>query len=264
MQEISATATLHARRGALAALAGIALMLAACTTPGGGAARTVLVAGATGGTGQQLVEAALREGYRVRVLVRDEARGRALFGDRVAYAVGDVEKPDSLAAALKGVDYVASALGAPPLREPNDGPQRIDYRGVESLAQAAHAARVRQFVLVSSMGITQPDHFLNKMFNNQLVWKGKGEAALRASGVPYTIVRPGNLRDEPGGQKGLKTLQGDPKTAGRISRADVATVCIAALGRKSAQGKTFELLNDGEPAKPDWDGFFAPLVADAR
>ena len=198
------------------------------------------------------------------MLVRDEARARALFGERVAYVVGDVEKPETLRAAVQGATYVASALGAAPRREPNNDGERIDYRGVEALANAARAGGVRHFVLVSSMGITQPDHFLNKMFNNQLVWKGKGEAALRASGVPYTIVRPGNLRDDPGAQQGLKTLQGDPRMQGRISRADVATVCIAALGRKSAQGKTFELVNDGAPAAIDWDGFFGPLTADAR
>jgi uncharacterized protein YbjT (DUF2867 family) len=102
------------------------------------------------------------------------------------------------------------------------------------------------------------------MFNNQLMWKGKGEAALRASGVPYTIVRPGNLRDEPGSQKGLRTLQGDPKISGRVARADVATVCIAALGRRGALGKTFELLNEGAVATVDWNAFFGALTADAR
>lgn len=67
--------------------------------------------------------------------------------------------------------------------------------------------------------------------------------ARRASGVPYTIVRPGNLRDELGGQQGLRTLQGGPKIFGRVACAEVATVCVAAV---------------------DWDGFFGTLAADAR
>ena len=254
----------RSRRTLLAACAAALLALGGCASTGSSPARAVLVAGATGGTGRQLVEAALREGYAVRVLVRDEARARALFGDRVSYATGDVENPATLPAAVRGATYVVSALGAAPNREPNDGPQRIDYRGVAALVEAARAARVRQLVLVSSMGITRHDHFLNKMYNNQLIWKGKGEDALRASGVPYTIVRPGNLRDEPGGQQGLRTLQGDPPVSGRVTRADVATVCIAAFGRKAALGKTFELLNDGAAAAVDWDAFYGVLTADTR
>ncbi len=254
----------RSRRMLLAACGAALLAVGGCASAGGGPSRTVLVAGATGGTGRQLVEAALREGYAVRVLVRDEARARPLFGDRVSYATGDVENPATLAEAVRGATYVVSALGAAPLREPNDGPQRIDYRGVAALVEAAKAARVRQFVLVSSMGITREDHFLNKMYNNQLIWKGRGEDALRASGVPYTIVRPGNLRDEPGGQQGFRTLQGDPPVSGRVTRTDVATVCVAALGRKAALGKTFELLNEGAVAAVDWDAFYGALASDSR
>ena len=257
------------RRVLLAAFGGAALLaVGGCATTGNGgdtaASQLVLVAGATGATGREIVDAALRAGYPVRVLVRDEARARAQFGERVSYVVGDVEKPETLPAAVQGATYVVSALGAAPIREPNNGPERIDYRGVEAVAKAAQAAGVRQFVLVSSKGITQPDHFLNKSFNNQLIWKGKGEEALRASGVPYTIVRPGNLLDGPGGQNGLKTLQGDPRVPGRIPRADVATVCIAALGRKAALGKTFELVAEGDVVTVDWDAFFGGLTRDGR
>jgi hypothetical protein len=49
------------------------------------------------------------------------------------------------------------------------------------------------------MGVTDPDHMLNKILDNVLVWKLRGEDALRAAGVPYTIVRPGGLQDGPGG-----------------------------------------------------------------
>ena len=61
----------------------------------------------------------------------------------------------------------------------------------------AAAADLNQFVLVSSGGVTHEDHVLNKMFNNVLIWKFKGEEAVRNSGVPYTIFRPGGLVDKP-------------------------------------------------------------------
>ncbi len=62
-----------------------------------GNASVVLVAGATGGIGQEVVDQALAQGYVVRALVRDEAKARMLFGDRVQYVVGDVREPRSLA-----------------------------------------------------------------------------------------------------------------------------------------------------------------------
>jgi uncharacterized protein YbjT (DUF2867 family) len=114
------------------------------------------------------------------------------------------------------------------------------------------------------MGVTHADHPLNKMFDNILVWKLKGEDALRASGVPYTVVRPGGLRNSPAGQTALTALQGDPKVNGQVSRADVAAICVAALGNKAAQGKTFEVIGaDGAPPS-DWTAFFAALRADGR
>jgi uncharacterized protein YbjT (DUF2867 family) len=93
--------------------------------------------------------------------------------------------------------------------------------------------------------------------------KFKGETALRNSGVPYTIVRPGGLVDEPGGKAAVEFQQGD-KASGRIPRADVATVCIEALGRKSALGKTFEIVS-GKGAWPNnWNKDFAALAADPK
>lgn len=56
----------------------------------------------------------------------------------------------------------------------------------------------------------------------------QGEEALRASGVPYTVVRPGGLTGDPAGQARLVAAQGD-RGSGRVGRADVAAVCVAAL-----------------------------------
>ncbi len=224
----------------------------------------VLVAGATGGTGQEAVRQALAKGFAVRVLVRNEDAARPLLGERVQYAVGNVRDTEAVAKAVKGATYVISALGSNSQRDPDNKPEYIDYGGVKNLVEASKAAGVKQFVLVSSMGVTQPDHQLNKMFDNILVWKLKGEDLLRASGVPYTVVRPGGLRNAPVGQTALTALQGDPKVSGQISRADVAAVCVAALGNAAAAGKTFEVIGaDGAPPS-DWTAFFSGLRADGR
>ena len=59
-------------------------------------------------------------------------------------------------------------------------------------------------------------------------------------------------------------MQGDPKVNGQVSRADVAAVCVAALGNKTAQGKTFEVIGAEGAPPSDWAAFFAGLRTDGR
>lgn len=244
----------------------VALLLAACASAPqeDAGAPVLLIVGATGGTGQEAVRYALARGYQVRALVRDEAKARTLFGDRVSYAVGDVREPRTLPRAMRGVDYVVSALGSSSQRDPENRPELVDYGGVRSLAQAARRAGVEHFVLTSAMGVTNPDHQLNSIFDGLLEWKHKGEQALRESGVPYTIVRPGSLNNDPGGEKGVKVMQGDPEgVVGQIPRADVAAVLIESIGREAAVGRTFEIVSDPDAPPPEWPRFFSGLEADA-
>lgn len=237
-------------------------MTLALLAGGGQAAASdlVLVAGATGGTGQHIVPQLNAAGYRVRALVRDAAAARSVLGDNVEYATGDVRDRGSIDAAMKGVRYAISAIGATP-RDPANAPELVDFQGVRNLAEAAAAAKVDQLVIVSSAGVTREDHPLNRMFDNVLVWKGKGEDAVRASGVPYTIVRPGGLTDKPGGQAGVRLEQGDRGT-GFIPRADVARVCVAALKSPAARNRTFEVFSAQSAPDIDWDAAFGKLAAD--
>jgi uncharacterized protein YbjT (DUF2867 family) len=225
-----------------------------------GEIKAVVVAGATGGTGSQLVIRLLEKGYTVRAFVRDADRAREQLGDHLEYVEGDVKDPDSVAAAVAGMDALISAIGA---GRGGDTPEAVDYQGVKNLTEAAAAADLQHFVLVSSRGATQKDHPLNKMFNNVLIWKLEGENALRASGVAYTIVRPGGLIDEPGGRGRLVFEQGDsPVGQMFIPRADLAAICVAALEHPESKFKTLETHRvDGEP-DPDWAANFAALHDD--
>jgi uncharacterized protein YbjT (DUF2867 family) len=228
-------------------------------------AQLVLVAGATGGTGQEVVDQALAKGLRVRALVRDETKARTLFGDRVQYVTGDVREPRSLRRAVKGVEQVICALGSSVQRDPENSPERVDYAGVKALAEAAKAAGASQFILVSSMGVTHPEHQLNAMLDNILEWKLKGEDAVRATGINYTIVRPGALTNEPGGRRGVRVMQGDPRNGeGSISRSDVAAVLVSAIGREDLYFKTFEVVGDNGSARIEWASLYNDLHSDAR
>lgn len=241
------------------------LALAACasgTASMSASPGIVLVAGATGRTGTAVVSQLLADGYTVRALVRDPVKARAAFGDRVSYFTGDVTDPATLTPAMQGVDAVISAIGAKGAKGPSR-PEVIDYEGVRNLVVAASAAGVRQFVLVSSRSATQKDHPLNRMFGNVLIWKLKGEDALRTSGVPYTIIRPGGLGNGEPGEKAFVIEQGD-RSAGQttIARSDLATVCVQALKHPEALNRTFEVNTiEGSPVT-DWRARFAELKPD--
>lgn len=243
----------------LAVLALAPLHAAAANTSG-----AVLIVGATGRSGPAMIDALKAAGYsNLRALVRDAAAAKSKLPGDIQLLQGDVRDPASLRAAMQGVTYIVSSLGSNTFNDPANSPEMVDYQGVRNLAEAAKAAGVKHYVQVSSLGVTNPNHPLNR-FGKVMDWKLKGESALRASGVTYTIVRAGGLTDEPGGKAGIRALQGDKLDGGRITRADVATVCVKALGDRRARNKTFEIVA-GEPgAKVDWAKFFKVLAADSR
>jgi uncharacterized protein YbjT (DUF2867 family) len=223
----------------------------------------VLVAGATGRTGRLVVRTLLEKGFHVRAFVRDVERANKLLGSKIDCVKGDVREIKSIKPALESVRYIISAIGAGPGGDSRNGPEFVDYGGVKNLADAASAAKLDHFVLISSMGVTHEDHYLNKAFDNVLKWKLKGEQVLRSSGVSYTIVRPGGLTDENGGQHEILFKQGD-KDGGLISRTDVARVCVAALEIPAARNKTFEVISGSNPPVKDWQTLFAGLVPDGE
>ncbi|MEC9375573.1 MAG: SDR family oxidoreductase [Pseudomonadota bacterium] len=220
----------------------------------------VVVAGATGGTGRAVVKNLLAQGYQVRAFVRDEAKAKVVLGANISYALGDVRDLDTIYPALDGADFIISAIGSS-RSDPTNNPEAVDFKGIKNLADASSASEIKQFVLVSSSGATQEDHFLNKNFDNILKWKLKGENALRASGVAYTIVRPGGLINSPAREFSVIFEQGDTGV-GRISREDVALICIASLQLSSSRGKTFEAFNTEIAGENNWKSLFGELSTD--
>ncbi|MEZ2319902.1 MAG: CIA30 family protein [Microcoleus sp.] len=125
-----------------------------------------------------------------------------------------------------------------------------------------------RFVMVSSAGVTRPGRpginleeeppavRMNDMLGGILTWKLKGEDCVRSSGIPYTVVRPCALTEEPGG-KALIFDQGD-NIKGKVSREDIAQLCVEALDLPEACNVTFEV-KEGENgnAPGDWKGLFS-------
>jgi len=235
--------------------------------PGASGPALVLVAGATGRTGRQILDQLRRDPrFAIRPMARDVAAARREVGADYAWVEGDVTRPETLGPAMAGVRFVLCAIGGTERSGPNS-PEFVDYGGVRNLTDAARDAGVRQLVLESSMGAGSGGGVLGMLLNllsgDALEWKSKGEAHLRGSGVPYTIVRPGGLVDEPGGLTGLDLQQGDAGS-GRIARADVAAVMIAALATPAALRKTFEVVSDEDAPVDAWRNGFSALKPDPR
>lgn len=198
-----------------------------------------LVAGATGQTGSRIVKQLLDGGITVRALVRDRQKAEGELPGDVEIVVGDVLEPATLDAALVDVDVVLSATGAAPSFDPT-GPYKVDYEGNKNLVDAAKRAGVKQLVMVSSLCVSKIFHPLN-LFWGILYWKQQAEDYLKSSGVPYTIVRPGGLKNE-NNSEAIVMSSADTLFEGSIPREKVAQVCVEALSQAAARNKVVEIV----------------------
>lgn len=219
-------------------------------------AQEILVAGATGRTGKIIVDRLIHQGDKPRVLVRRMLSAQKLWQKNVAYYQGDVREFQTLLTAMRGACAVISAIGA---QSPvgKNCPKRVGYEGVANLVQAACSAGIKRFILISSIAVTRPEHPVNR-FGHVLDWKFKGEEALRQSGLEYAIIRPGGLKDTPGGRGKLILDQGD-RLLGMISRTDLAEICLHALKYPHPLHVTFEIIEADQKVKTGWRSQFAAL-----
>jgi uncharacterized protein YbjT (DUF2867 family) len=149
---------------------------------------------------------------------------------------------DELADAVNGAGAVVFAAGA----GPGSGSARkdtMDFGGAAKLIAAAKRDGISRYLMVSSMG-ANPDQEGDETFAVYLRAKGKADAELQASGLDYTIIRPGRLTDDPGSGRVTLAEQVD---RGQVSRDDVAAVLVAALDEPATIGKTLALVSGETP-----------------
>jgi uncharacterized protein YbjT (DUF2867 family) len=223
--------------------------------------KTVLVAGASGRNGRVVLRQLKALGVRARGMTRDPAEARREIGADFDWVEGDVTRPETLAAAVRGVDVVISAVAtAMPIG--GNTPEHVDYEGTVNLSRAAKAAGATRFVIITSSVSGKKDHFLNYISADVLIWKKRAEEALMASGLEYVVVGPAAINDDPGGQKPIRMFPRDKYQAGMaINREDLATVVIAAAALPAAANRTFSVANGSGAASADWSRAFAGLPA---
>jgi uncharacterized protein YbjT (DUF2867 family) len=208
----------------------------------------VLVAGASGGTGQELLRLLAPRPATVRALTRSESRAerlRARGADEVV--VGDLFDPDDARAAVDGVDVVLSAVGSD-LRDLVRSDEYVDGAGAQNLVAAADEGDVRAFVMESALGVgDDPASPLAALFDLVIgpVQRAKAEteSALRGAEMDHTILRPGVLTDGPRTDR-VQVAPPGAKLWGTVSRADVARLMAAAPWTPAAADRTFEVVDN--------------------
>ena len=202
----------------------------------------VLVVGATGALGGQVVDALLAAGKSVRALVRPASDAGKLQSRGVEVVGGDMLDLDSLVAAMHGVDAVITTAAGYTRRGKNA--HDIDTIGNTNLAEAAHRTGVRRFVLTSILTSDQTPkvtHFWHKKL---------AEDQLEKRGVPFVALRPGAFLDQ------IATMAGGPFDKGLMwmGKTDVPLtfVLTADLAKYLAAAVDADI-RDGERVDIGWD-----------
>jgi uncharacterized protein YbjT (DUF2867 family) len=141
----------------------------------------ILVIGATGMLGKPVAEQLKADGVHVRVLARNPEQARAMLGDGYEIARGDFEDAASLHVAMQDCAGVHISIKGGPQEKDFD---RVDHLAVRRIAETAKRANVGRITLISAYAISA-----EKADTPESRAKLKGETALKASGVPYTIFR---------------------------------------------------------------------------
>ncbi len=186
-------------------------------------------------------------GHEVWGITRNPAHSADIEAAGGQALVLDLEQSDSetLAAELssRGIDAVVFAAGAGP-GSTAERKLTVDRDGAVLLADAAWRAGATRYVLVSAMAADSFDPASDDVFQIYLRAKSEADAAVRASDLDYTIVRPGALTDEPA--TGLVTLAASTGR-GSIPRADVAWIVAQLLTTGAGSGAQFEAISGSTP-----------------
>lgn len=193
----------------------------------------VLIIGATGPTGQQIVQQALAQGHEVTALVRSPEKFE-MQHDHLHVIQGDVLNPDSLQAAMSDQQGVISSLGS----KLSFKPMTLLSDGTKNLIQAMEQQGVRRFVCITGMGAGDSKGHGGFVYDKLIlplvlkeVYKDKDrqEAAIRDSNLDWIIVRPAQLTN--GTATGNYRVFTDLNnvTGGKISRADTADFVLKQL-----------------------------------
>lgn len=199
----------------------------------------IVVAGGHGQIALQLERLLAGDGHEVVGMIRSAEHVREIEEAGARWTMIDLEDTDvaEMTEIVRGADAVVFAAGGGA-----DGnaarKETVDKGAAIMLADAAEAAGVRRYVMISAMGTENADPDSEEVFDVYLRAKQAADDDLRARDLDWTVIRPGRLTDDvPTGRVQLGTLE-----RGSVTRGDVAHVVAEALEHPTTIGKTFDVL----------------------
>jgi putative NADH-flavin reductase len=200
--------------------------------------------GATGGTGAEVVKQALERGHSVTAFVRNPA-SLANMSDALTLVTGDIHDLSSVEKAVQEQDVVICALGARDLKK-----TMVRTEGTVNIIRAMKKHNIMRLFVISAMGVGDSWNslsLLNKFFFAVLLKSTREdheaqEAAVKASGLDWTIIRPSGLVDTP--RTGVYSVGENIRAkTSQISRADVADLILNDLEKQALVHKAVTITN---------------------
>ncbi|WP_424163568.1 SDR family oxidoreductase [Bacillus amyloliquefaciens] len=206
----------------------------------------VFLIGANGQIGQRLTGLFQKDGkHTLRAMVRKEEQKEALQAAGTEAVLADLEgSAEDIAKAAEGCDAVVFTAGSGGSTG-HDKTLLIDLDGAAKAVEAAKKAGIKRFIMVSALQAHNRANW-NEALKPYYVAKHYADKILEASGLTYTIIRPGGLLNDPGTGK-IKAAADLER--GSISRDDVANTVIASLDEPNTYEKAFDLTAGSTPVR---------------
>ncbi|XP_068659916.1 uncharacterized protein At2g37660, chloroplastic isoform X1 [Aristolochia californica] len=201
----------------------------------------ILVTNGDSEIGEMVIVSLIVKRARVKALVKNKRAAVESFGTYVELITGDTRDNSFVKKALRGVRAIVCPS--------NEG----------FFSEIGSMRGVQHIVLLSQLAVYRGSGGIQALMNSKVFKLAeKDEAAVLASGIPYTIIRAGLLQNTPGGQQGFSFKEG-VATKGNLSKEDAAFICVEALDSAPQTGLIFEVAN-GEEKVLDWKECFASLM----
>lgn len=260
----------------------------------------VLVVGGTGKVGLKVIKELRSLEVPVRVLVRNlDSAGRIPLlasDDNVEVVQGDVTDKQAVSQAARGTAAIIDVHGVSPLRftrisdlwrdpfsDPGH-PASVNFAGVQNVVAACKEHGITRLVRLTGLSVSLPASspvvcIFGALLSGTVKWHRRSEILIRESGLDYTIVQPSGLRDEAAARDSgnqlllqCEALAAKPTlpAASGISRCDVASLCVAALGSDGCKKATLRCvsLQTGKPIPPgveaasEWQSLLSAVQPD--